>query len=103
VRRLDIKVAWSKKQKKNLQERFKERTDTIYGHVVALTEINTKKHKPNSEKELEAKKKWKCSSETHQRTTHKYCPQNPKHKELQGDSTENVTKVTCSNNNFGGR
>ncbi len=89
------------RNKKKLQGIYKERTDTSYGHAVALTEITNKKHKPTSEKNLEGNKKCKCGSETHQSTTHKDCLHNPKHKQLQGDSTENIKKVPCSNNELG--
>jgi hypothetical protein len=69
-RRLDVKVARSKKQKKQLQEIYKERTDTSYGHAVALTAINTKKQKSNADEQNAMKKKCKCGSETHRRITH---------------------------------
>jgi hypothetical protein len=86
-RRLDVKMAWSKSQKKQLQDNYKECTDTSYGRAVALTKINTKKLKQNTEKKITINKKCKCSSETHQRITHKDYPENPKKnlkKTLQG-------------------
>jgi len=86
---------------KKIQDIYKECTDTSYGHAVALTEITNKKHKPTSEKNLEGNKKCKCGSETHRGTTHKDSLHNPKRKQVQGDSTENIKKVTCSNNELG--
>jgi hypothetical protein len=44
VKRLDVKIARSKMQKKQLQDIYKERRDTSYGHAVALSSISTKKH-----------------------------------------------------------
>jgi sulfate adenylyltransferase subunit 1 (EFTu-like GTPase family) len=96
-RRLDVKMAWSKSQKKQLQDNYKECTDTSYGRAVALTKINTKKLKQNTEKKITINKKCKCSSETHQRITHKDYPENPKNKKSKEDSTRNTPQFTCGN------
>jgi hypothetical protein len=81
-RRLEVKMARSKSQKK--QEIYKERTDKSYGHAVALPEVNRKKRKQNTKDALAVPKKCRCGSETHQRTTHKDCSENPKNKQLKG-------------------
>jgi len=44
--------------------------------------------------------KCKYGSETHQRVTHKDCPENPKNKQGKGDYMENITKDTCCNGNL---
>jgi hypothetical protein len=88
-------------RRNNCKKYIKECTDTSYGHAVALTAINTKKRKSNADEQNAMKKKCKCGSETHQRITHKDCPENPKYKELQGDSTINNIKDAYRNNNSG--
>jgi hypothetical protein len=59
------------------------------------------KRKSKSDENNGMKKKCKCGSETHQRITHKDCPENPKRKELRGDSTINNIKETCRKSNSG--
>ncbi len=91
VKRLDVKIARLKTQKKQLQDIYKERTDTSYGHAVALSSISTKKRQQNNDQPL-TKKKCKCGSETHQRVTHKDCPENPILMNTTGETI--MTKIT---------
>jgi hypothetical protein len=92
IRRLEVRIAWSKSQKKQLQEIYKERTNTSYGHGVALTEITNKKRKQNLEKVSATAKRCKYGSESHQRITHKDCPENPKNEQLKRDCMDTFTK-----------
>jgi len=97
-RRLEVKIARSKSQKKKIQEIYKERTDNSYGHAVALTQVNTKKRKQNTTDALPVPKKCRCGSETHQRTTHKDCPENPKNKQLKEVTMESCSKTDRTSN-----
>jgi hypothetical protein len=83
-KRLDVKIARSKIQKKQLQDIYKERTDNSYGHAVALSNVSSKKRQQKSDKSLTSKR-CKCGSETHQRVTHKDCPDNPKRRDTTGE------------------
>jgi hypothetical protein len=87
VKRFEVKVARSKRQKKQLHDIYKERTDTSYGHAVALCNMSTKKRQQNSDKSL-TNKKCKCGSDSHQRVTHKDCPENPKRMKTSGETSK---------------
>jgi hypothetical protein len=79
-RKLDVKMARSRNQKKSRQEVFNERTDNSYGAGVGLNaglkQNTTTRQTANNINSLV--KRCKCGSGTHSRTTHKECPLNKK-------------------------
>jgi hypothetical protein len=97
-KRLDVTIACSKMQKNQLHDIYKERTDTSYGHAVALCSMSTKKRQQNFDQSL-TKKKCKCGSDSHQRVTHKDCPENPKRMNTTGETmrTKIIDNLTRDN------
>jgi hypothetical protein len=71
------------------------RTDVSYGHAVGLPKPTHQKwkHGPESTGDM-TKKRYKCGSEDHQRTTHKDCPLNPKKNTMTGFTAGNVNTPT---------
>jgi len=87
VRKVEVKVRRSKQQKKTREEVLRERTDKSYGPGVGLMAGMQEKRTTN---ELEGRggesrkkarrdaKGCKCGSLSHQRSTHRLCPLNPR-------------------------
>jgi hypothetical protein len=63
-----------------------------------IDQVNTKKRKQNTTDALPVPKKCRCGSETHQRTTHKDCPENPKNKQLKEVTMESCSKTDRTSN-----
>jgi hypothetical protein len=64
--RFNVKARWSKQQKKQREEIYKERTDISYGPGIAVvTELSNDKG---------GIQKCKCGSTLHSQTSHRDCP-----------------------------